>query len=101
MSLNITKKDFITDHLRQLAFEVINNISINAIKIFINGSKIADQDDSGIYIETLLGVNELYFQRNPDYCYLFRSKLTGINVLLEAVLTEKNFGELCIFFRQS
>ncbi|GBM22231.1 hypothetical protein AVEN_273420-1 [Araneus ventricosus] len=66
-------------YLRQLALEIINDIPVDAVKVYTNGSR-NDRDCTGgeIYIKT--HNQELKIQRrNPDFCSVFRSELIAID----------------------
>ncbi|GBN44877.1 hypothetical protein AVEN_94442-1 [Araneus ventricosus] len=52
LSTASNKKSCVLDFLKQLALEIINNISLNDFKIHNYGSKTVKQAGSGIYIET-------------------------------------------------
>ncbi|GBN86804.1 hypothetical protein AVEN_1437-1 [Araneus ventricosus] len=66
-------------YLRQQALEIINDIPVDAVKVYTNGSKNdGDCTDSVIYIKT--HNQELKIQRiNPDFCSFFRSELIAID----------------------
>lgn len=91
----LTKNDFLPDHLKQLALEVINNIPKTDIKIYTDGSKIENTMGSGIYIETPQCKFSL-FQYNLNFCSVFRSELLAIDVGFAAVSGENNHGDIWI-----
>ncbi|GFV08143.1 putative RNA-directed DNA polymerase from transposon BS [Trichonephila clavipes] len=92
MSALVTKQDLIPAHLRQLALESINEIPCDAIKIYTDGSRLDDRVGSGIYIENS-GQNFYFCHRNPDFSSVFNSELTAINLGLEAIINESDYGE--------
>ncbi|GBM05415.1 hypothetical protein AVEN_94719-1 [Araneus ventricosus] len=89
------KKDCVSDFLKQLTLEIINNIPLKDIKIYTDGSKPDKQAGSGIYIETPPDKYSIK-QCNPDFCSVFRSKLLAIDVGLATIMSESNFGDLWI-----
>ncbi|GBL83357.1 hypothetical protein AVEN_110669-1 [Araneus ventricosus] len=95
LSTASNKKDCVPDFLKQLALEIINNIHLNDIKIYTDGSKTDKQAGSGIYIETPRYKYSIK-QRNPDFCSVFRSELLALDVGLETIMSESNFGDLWI-----
>ncbi|GIX83498.1 putative RNA-directed DNA polymerase from transposon BS [Caerostris extrusa] len=68
--------------LRQLALEIINNISPRALVIYTDGSKSdSGRTGSGIFMKTSTGEFRYRF-RNPDHSSVFRSELTAISEAL-------------------
>ncbi|GBM06445.1 hypothetical protein AVEN_58297-1 [Araneus ventricosus] len=92
--LHLTKK-IVCLIPKQLALEIINNIPVNDIKIYTDGSKTDKEADTGIYIETPRNKYSIK-QRNPDFCSVFRSELLAIDVGLETIMSESNFGDFWI-----
>ncbi|GBN76490.1 hypothetical protein AVEN_209897-1 [Araneus ventricosus] len=72
-------------YLRQLALEIINDIPVDAVKVYTHGSRNdSDCTGSGIYITT--HNQELKIQRrNPDFCSVFRSELIAIDEGLDSL----------------
>ncbi|GBM75459.1 hypothetical protein AVEN_98278-1 [Araneus ventricosus] len=66
-------------YLELLALEIINDISVDAVKVYTDGSRNdSDCTGSGIYIKT--HNQELKIQRrNPDFCSVFCSELIAID----------------------
>ncbi|GBO39804.1 hypothetical protein AVEN_225410-1 [Araneus ventricosus] len=95
LSTASNKKDCVPDFLKQLALEIINSIPLNDIKIYTDGSKTDKQAGSGICIETPCDKYSIE-QRNPDFCSVFQSELLAIDVGLETIMSESNFGDLWI-----
>ncbi|GBN54971.1 hypothetical protein AVEN_216339-1 [Araneus ventricosus] len=89
------KKDCVPDFLKQLALEIINNLPLNHIKIYTDGTKTDKQAGSEIYIETPRDKYSMK-QRNRVSYSVFRSKLLAIDAGLETTMSENNFGGLCI-----
>lgn len=58
------------------------NIPKNTLKIFTDGSKIADHAGSGICIEAPPPSRKKKDSYNPDYCSVFRREITAINETL-------------------
>ncbi|GIY33113.1 putative RNA-directed DNA polymerase from transposon BS [Caerostris extrusa] len=72
--------------LRQLALEIINNISPRALVIYTDGSKSdSGRTGSGIFMKTSTGEFRYRF-RNPDHSSVFRSELTAISEALSLAL---------------
>ncbi|GIY47537.1 putative RNA-directed DNA polymerase from transposon BS [Caerostris extrusa] len=80
--------------LRQLALEIINNISPRALVIYTDGSKSdSGRTGSGIFMKT--STREFRYRfRNPDHSSVFRSELTAISEALSLALDFKipDFG---------
>ncbi|GIY24391.1 RNase H domain-containing protein [Caerostris extrusa] len=75
--------------LRQLALEIINNISPRALAIYTDGSKSdSGRTGSGIFMKTSTGEFRYHF-RNPDHSSVFRSELTAISEALSLALDFK------------
>ncbi|GIY91993.1 RNase H domain-containing protein [Caerostris extrusa] len=75
--------------LRQLALEIINNISPRALVIYTDGSKSdSGRTGSGIFMKTSAGEFRYRF-RNPDHSSVFRSELTAISEALSLALDFK------------
>ncbi|XP_054714592.1 LOW QUALITY PROTEIN: MAM and LDL-receptor class A domain-containing protein 2-like [Uloborus diversus] len=53
------------------------------------------RDGSGIFIHTP-HANLTLCQRNPDHCSVFRSELIAIDLGIEAILSEEDYGDLWI-----
>ncbi|GBN30671.1 hypothetical protein AVEN_222135-1 [Araneus ventricosus] len=87
LSTASNKKDFAHNYFKQLALEIINNTSLNDIKIYTGGSKTDKQAGSGIYIETPRDKYSMK-QHNTDFCSVFRSELLAIDVGLETIRSE-------------
>ncbi|GFV23449.1 RNase H domain-containing protein [Trichonephila clavipes] len=69
--------------LRQLAFEVINNIPDQALIIYTDGSRSdTGRAGSGIFGNTP-GNDVKISIRNPDHCSIFRSELFSISGVLD------------------
>ncbi|GIY96230.1 putative RNA-directed DNA polymerase from transposon BS [Caerostris extrusa] len=72
--------------LRQLALEIINNISSRALVIYTERSKSdSGRTGSGIFMKTSTGEFRYRF-RNPDHSSVFRSELTAISEALSLAL---------------
>ena len=78
-----------------MALEVINRLPKFDIKIYIDGSKIEDMAGSGICNETPQHKISL-FQCNRKYYAVFRSECLTIEVELEMVSRQNNFGDIWI-----
>ncbi|GBN81464.1 hypothetical protein AVEN_77319-1, partial [Araneus ventricosus] len=76
-------------YLRQLALEIINDIPVESVKAYSDGSRNdSDCTDSGIYIKT--NNQELKIQRiNRDLCSFFRREL---------IATDEGIDSLSSFF---
>ncbi|GIY14824.1 solute carrier family 2, facilitated glucose transporter member 12 [Caerostris extrusa] len=75
--------------LRQLALEIINNISPRALVIYTDGSKSdSGRTGSRIFMKTSTGEFRYRF-RNPDHSSVFRSELTAISEALSLALDFK------------
>ncbi|GIY99376.1 RNase H domain-containing protein [Caerostris extrusa] len=87
LSDQVNKQDDLPVYLKQLAFEIINDIPADAIKMYTDGSKNEKVGTgSGIYI--ISNSNYMKIQRrNPDGCSVFRSKLIAINESLDYIAT--------------
>ncbi|GIY01197.1 RNase H domain-containing protein [Caerostris extrusa] len=76
--------------LRQLALEIINNISSWALVIYTDGSKSdSGRTGSGIFMKTSTGEFRYRF-RNPNHSSVFRSELSAISEALSLALDFKN-----------
>ncbi|GFX17729.1 RNase H domain-containing protein [Trichonephila clavipes] len=72
--------------LRQLALEVINDIPDQALIAYTDGSRSdAGGAGSGIFSNTS-GNDVKISNRNPDYCFVFRSELIAISGTLDHAL---------------
>ncbi|GBN48455.1 hypothetical protein AVEN_138205-1 [Araneus ventricosus] len=84
------------EYLRQAALEMINNIHIEAILIYTDGSKNEiGHTGSGILLSTIgrkLHVNEEMLTN----CSVFRSEMIAIDIALDFVLEYQVFGEIWI-----
>ncbi|GIX97120.1 RNase H domain-containing protein [Caerostris extrusa] len=75
--------------LRQLALEILNNISPRALVIYTDGSKSdSGRTSRGICMKTSTGEFRYRF-RNPDHSSVFRSELTAISEALSLALDFK------------
>ncbi|GIY22525.1 RNase H domain-containing protein [Caerostris extrusa] len=75
--------------LRQLALEIINNISPRALVIYTDGSKSdSGRTGSGIFMKTSTGEFRYRF-RNLDHSSIFRSELIAISEALSLALDFK------------
>ncbi|GBM48158.1 hypothetical protein AVEN_138293-1 [Araneus ventricosus] len=83
-------------YLRQLALEIINDIPVDAVKVYTDDSKNdSDCTGSGIYITT--HNQELKVQRrNPDFCTVFRSELIAIDEGLDSLSSFSCSNEIWI-----
>ncbi|GIZ00100.1 RNase H domain-containing protein [Caerostris extrusa] len=75
--------------LRQLALEIINNISPRDLVIYTDGSKsVSGRTGKGIFMKTSTGEFRYRF-RNPDHSSVFRSELIAISEALSLALDLK------------
>ncbi|UYV85154.1 hypothetical protein LAZ67_X004755, partial [Cordylochernes scorpioides] len=73
------------EYLKQLSLEIINNIPINAITIYTDGSRDElGHTGSGCLIKTTNGIEKMN-RRNPDFCSVFRSELIAIYEALKSI----------------
>ncbi|GBO30305.1 hypothetical protein AVEN_47890-1 [Araneus ventricosus] len=92
----VNKADTVPALLKQMALQLINEIPGVDIQIYTDGSKNEEnKSGSGIYIKTPREVRKIKL-RNPDNCSVFRSELLAIEVGLEAILNENNYGAVWI-----
>ncbi|GBM24183.1 hypothetical protein AVEN_4937-1 [Araneus ventricosus] len=82
--------------LRQLALKIINDILVDAVTVYTDGSRNdSDCTGSGIYIKT--HNHELKIQRrNPDFCSVFRSELISIDEGLDSLSSFSCSNEIWI-----
>ncbi|GBM44185.1 hypothetical protein AVEN_257124-1 [Araneus ventricosus] len=75
LPVEVNKQKDHPTYLRQLALEIVNDIPVDAVKVYTDGSRNDSVcTGSGIYITT--HNQELKIQRrNPDSCSVFRSQL--------------------------
>ncbi|GBO40762.1 hypothetical protein AVEN_88824-1, partial [Araneus ventricosus] len=83
-------------YLRQLALEIINDIPVDSVKVYTDGSRNdSDCTGSGIYIKAYN--QELKIQRrNPDFCSVFRSELIAIDEGLDSLSSFSCSNEIWI-----
>ncbi|GBO44959.1 hypothetical protein AVEN_149317-1, partial [Araneus ventricosus] len=75
LPVQVNKQKDHPTYLRQLALEIINDIPVDAVKVYADGSRNdSDFTSSGVYIKT--HNQELKIQRrNPNFYSVFRSEL--------------------------
>lgn len=93
--LSHTNKDSdVSEYLRQLALEVINNIPSDAILIYTDGSKDElNHTGSGAFIQNL---SIRLSRRNPENCSVFRSELIAIDEGLKTILHRTDSSDIWI-----
>ncbi|GBM99919.1 hypothetical protein AVEN_248276-1 [Araneus ventricosus] len=85
LPVQVNKQKDHPTYLRQLALEIINNIPVDAVKVYTDGNRNdSDCTCSGIYITT--HNQELKIQRrNPEFYSVFRSDLIAIDEGLDSL----------------
>ncbi|GBL93784.1 hypothetical protein AVEN_166814-1 [Araneus ventricosus] len=96
LPVQVNKQKDHPTYLRQLALEIINDIPVDAVKVYTDGSRNdSDCTGSGIYITT--HIQELKIQRrNPDFCSVFRSELIAIDEGLDSLSSFSCSNEIWI-----
>ncbi|GFT10798.1 hypothetical protein TNCV_1944431 [Trichonephila clavipes] len=88
LSTPVIKGNFIPDHIRLLALEIINAIPSDAIKIYTDGSRINDLAGGSIYIEKR-GERSTFCHRNPDFSCDFKNELMQYSMALRQFLMNR------------
>ncbi|GFW76325.1 RNase H domain-containing protein [Trichonephila clavipes] len=96
LPVHVNKQIDLPAFLKQLALEIIGDITIDAIQVYMDGSR----DDyyrsgSGIYIKSQDQILRIQ-RRNPDGCSVFRSELIAINESLGSLTSLPNGKEIWI-----
>ncbi|GFQ82455.1 uncharacterized protein TNCT_341311 [Trichonephila clavata] len=81
--------------LKQLALEVIDGIPLDAVKIYINGSRETNTTGNGVLIELPGRMNKIQ-RRNADQGPVFRTELIAIMCCLSLInnIQDQAFSEI-------
>ncbi|GBM96906.1 hypothetical protein AVEN_99099-1 [Araneus ventricosus] len=96
LPVQVNKQKNHPTYLKQLALKIINDIPVDAVKMYTDGSRNdSDCTGRGIYIKT--HNQELKIQRrNPDVCSVFSSELIAIDEGLDSLSSFSCSNEIWI-----
>ncbi|GFU83952.1 RNase H domain-containing protein [Trichonephila clavipes] len=96
LPVHVNKQEDLPAYLKQFALERIGDIPIDAIQVYMDGSRDHYyQSGSGIYIKSQDYILRIQ-RRNPDGCSVFHSELIAIDEALGSLASLPNGKEIWI-----